>query len=162
MAPFMTHLSTHVLDLARGKPAAGVPVRLEQQDTSGAWQPICSARADNDGRTRKRGARRGIERRDRIGQALAHEIHLGRSREQTAAQPQHALAHVDEFPDGVPVVQALQTRARHQVIGSRWHAREFERAIRANLRVNVQVTGDRHIAPRQAEPASPVGDETAA
>ena len=46
----MTHLSTHVLDLARGMPAAGVPVRLEQQDTSGSWQPISSARTDNDGR----------------------------------------------------------------------------------------------------------------
>ena len=46
----MTHLSTHVLDLARGMPAAGVPVRLEQRDTSGSWQPISSARTDNDGR----------------------------------------------------------------------------------------------------------------
>jgi len=46
----MTHLSTHVLDLARGMPAAGVPVRVEQQDASGGWQTICSARTDNDGR----------------------------------------------------------------------------------------------------------------
>ena len=46
----MTHLSTHVLDLARGMPAAGVPVRLEGLDTSGSWQPISSARTDNDGR----------------------------------------------------------------------------------------------------------------
>ena len=46
----MTHLSTHVLDLARGMPAAGVPVRLEQQDTSGNWQTVSSARTDNDGR----------------------------------------------------------------------------------------------------------------
>lgn len=46
----MTHLSTHVLDLARGMPAAGVPVRLEQQDTFGSWQTVSSARTDNDGR----------------------------------------------------------------------------------------------------------------
>ena len=46
----MTRLSTHVLDLARGKPAANVPVRLEQQDSDGSWHPIASARTDNDGR----------------------------------------------------------------------------------------------------------------
>ena len=46
----MKHLSTHVLDLARGKPAADVPVRLEKQDASGTWQPIASASTDHDGR----------------------------------------------------------------------------------------------------------------
>lgn len=46
----MKHLSTHVLDLARGKPAASVPVRLEYQDASGGWRQISSSQTDHDGR----------------------------------------------------------------------------------------------------------------
>jgi 5-hydroxyisourate hydrolase len=46
----MNHLSTHILDLARGKPATGVPVRLERQDASGGWIAVNSARTDPDGR----------------------------------------------------------------------------------------------------------------
>ena len=46
----MNHLSTHILDLARGKPAAGVPVRLERHDASGGWVAVHSDRTDADGR----------------------------------------------------------------------------------------------------------------
>jgi 5-hydroxyisourate hydrolase len=46
----MNRISTHVLDTARGKPASGVPVRLERQDSSGEWAPIGSAQTDQDGR----------------------------------------------------------------------------------------------------------------
>ncbi len=46
----MSRISTHVLDTARGKPAAGVPVRLERQDSSGKWAPVGSAQTDQDGR----------------------------------------------------------------------------------------------------------------
>lgn len=46
----MSRISTHVLDTARGKPAAGVPVRLERQDSSGKWMRVGSARTDQDGR----------------------------------------------------------------------------------------------------------------
>jgi 5-hydroxyisourate hydrolase len=46
----MNRISTHVLDTAKGKPAAGVPVRLERQDSSGTWTPLGSARTDQDGR----------------------------------------------------------------------------------------------------------------
>ena len=46
----MNHLSTHVLDLARGRPAPEVPVRLEKQDASGGWLEIASAQTDQDGR----------------------------------------------------------------------------------------------------------------
>ena len=50
MAVGMKRISTHVLDTARGKPARGVPVRLEQQEKSGNWVPLGSARTDQDGR----------------------------------------------------------------------------------------------------------------
>jgi 5-hydroxyisourate hydrolase len=43
-------VSTHILDLAQGKPAADVPVRLERQEASGNWRVLTSARTDQDGR----------------------------------------------------------------------------------------------------------------
>jgi 5-hydroxyisourate hydrolase len=46
----MSRISTHVLDTARGKPAPGVPVRLERQDSSGKWVQVGSAQTDQDGR----------------------------------------------------------------------------------------------------------------
>jgi 5-hydroxyisourate hydrolase len=42
-------LSTHVLDTARGRPAADLPIRLEAH-RDGAWQPIAEGRTDADGR----------------------------------------------------------------------------------------------------------------
>ena len=45
----MSGLSTHVLDLARGRPAAGVPVRLEVQRQDG-WVELREATTDEDGR----------------------------------------------------------------------------------------------------------------
>jgi len=46
----MSGISTHVLDTARGKPAARVPLRLERQDAAGNWQQIGAGETDNDGR----------------------------------------------------------------------------------------------------------------
>lgn len=45
----MSGLSTHVLDLARGKPAAGVRVRLERLGT-GEPEGLARAETDADGR----------------------------------------------------------------------------------------------------------------
>ena len=50
MARQVSRISTHVLDTARGKPAAGVPVRLERQDASGKWSAVGSGQTDQDGR----------------------------------------------------------------------------------------------------------------
>ena len=46
----MKRISTHILDLARGKPAPDVPVRLERQEDSGGWRPLTSTSTDRDGR----------------------------------------------------------------------------------------------------------------
>jgi 5-hydroxyisourate hydrolase len=46
----MSGISTHVLDTAKGKPALGVPVRLERQDVPGKWSPVGSGQTDQDGR----------------------------------------------------------------------------------------------------------------
>jgi len=46
----MKRISTHVLDISRGKPAQDVPVRLERQEAPGSWRLVHSARTDHDGR----------------------------------------------------------------------------------------------------------------
>ena len=46
----MNRISTHVLDLTRGRPASGVPVQLEKREAPGHWQPLQSAHTDHDGR----------------------------------------------------------------------------------------------------------------
>lgn len=46
----MKRISTHVLDIASGKPASGVPLRLEFRQPAGAWRSLSSARTDADGR----------------------------------------------------------------------------------------------------------------
>jgi 5-hydroxyisourate hydrolase len=45
----MKRISTHILDLALGKPASDVPVRLEKYEPSG-WRMLASQRTDPDGR----------------------------------------------------------------------------------------------------------------
>lgn len=46
----LNRISTHVLDTALGRPAAGVPVRLDRWDHSGIWILVGSAPTDGDGR----------------------------------------------------------------------------------------------------------------
>jgi 5-hydroxyisourate hydrolase len=46
----MKRISTHILDIAHGKPARDVPVRLEKQDAHGDWRLLTSAHTDPDGR----------------------------------------------------------------------------------------------------------------
>ena len=45
----MKRISTHVLDIAQGKPAEAVPVHLERQHGS-TWLLLATARTDRDGR----------------------------------------------------------------------------------------------------------------
>ena len=46
----MKRISTHVLDTTRGKPAAGVSVRLEWRSAQGKWDQLSSGKTDQDGR----------------------------------------------------------------------------------------------------------------
>jgi len=50
----MSGISTHVLDTALGRPAAGVPVRLERVTEAGCTE-LCRASTDNDGRVARLG-----------------------------------------------------------------------------------------------------------
>ena len=47
--PARSHVTTHVLDAARGRPAADVPVRLEAWRGS-AWETLAEQQTDADGR----------------------------------------------------------------------------------------------------------------
>jgi len=46
----MKQISTHILDLALGKPAPDVPVRLERQEDTGGWHLLASTHTDRHGR----------------------------------------------------------------------------------------------------------------
>ena len=45
----MNGISTHILDLTRGRPADGVPVRLHRHEHA-SWRLVAARRTDNDGR----------------------------------------------------------------------------------------------------------------
>jgi 5-hydroxyisourate hydrolase len=47
----MSAITTHVLDMARGAPAAGVPVTLAVRE-EGAWRELGRGTTDSDGRLR--------------------------------------------------------------------------------------------------------------
>jgi 5-hydroxyisourate hydrolase len=46
----MNRISTHILDIALGKPASNVAVRLERRHVSAGWCALLSAHTDSDGR----------------------------------------------------------------------------------------------------------------
>lgn len=48
----MSGITTHVLDLARGAPGAGIAVRLARAH-DGDWRELAAARTDADGRVRE-------------------------------------------------------------------------------------------------------------
>lgn len=48
----MSAITTHVLDTARGLPAAGIAVALERAGDGGAWSPVGQGTTDADGRVR--------------------------------------------------------------------------------------------------------------
>lgn len=48
----LSPITTHVLDIARGRPAIGVPVLLEIRDGERAWRVVGEGTTDEDGRVR--------------------------------------------------------------------------------------------------------------
>lgn len=46
----MSAITTHILDLSRGRPAPDVLVALEMQESTGEWKELGSDRTDEDGR----------------------------------------------------------------------------------------------------------------
>jgi 5-hydroxyisourate hydrolase len=48
----MNTISTHILDTARGCPAAGVPLKLERELPDGSFGPFAQGTTDADGRVK--------------------------------------------------------------------------------------------------------------
>lgn len=48
----MGAITTHILDISIGRPAAGVPVRLDRQTETGHWEELGGRETDSDGRAR--------------------------------------------------------------------------------------------------------------
>jgi 5-hydroxyisourate hydrolase len=48
----MSAITTHILDIAQGRPAQGVPVVLEFQTAADVWQVMGNGVTDGDGRLR--------------------------------------------------------------------------------------------------------------
>ena len=46
----MSPITSHVLDLARGRPAAKLPLRLDVLDAQGGWSTLAERATDEDGR----------------------------------------------------------------------------------------------------------------
>ena len=49
----MSHVTTHVLDVSLGRPAANVAVILEAQSVGGNWAELARGATDADGRLRE-------------------------------------------------------------------------------------------------------------
>jgi 5-hydroxyisourate hydrolase len=49
----VSNITTHILDVSQGRPAAGVPVVLEIKRPGGHWQELGRGVTDNDGRARQ-------------------------------------------------------------------------------------------------------------
>ena len=49
----MSKITTHVLDVSIGRPAANVPVLLETKSANGAWSEAGRGVTDNDGRLKE-------------------------------------------------------------------------------------------------------------
>ncbi len=47
----MSNITTHVLNIAAGRPAVGISIKLEAQDDSGEWRVIGTGTTDEDGRS---------------------------------------------------------------------------------------------------------------
>ena len=48
----MSQITTHILDVSIGRPAAGVPVILEIETAGGEWKELSRGATDSDGRLR--------------------------------------------------------------------------------------------------------------
>lgn len=46
----MSGITTHVLDVSIGRPAAGIEVRLHRQTDGGGWEELGNQQTDGDGR----------------------------------------------------------------------------------------------------------------
>jgi 5-hydroxyisourate hydrolase len=91
----MSQITTHVLDLALGKPAAGIAVLLELRVSEGQWQTLGRGNTDADGRLRSL-------------LPANHELAAGVYRLVFDLAPYYRTAGVECFYPTVPIVFAVR------------------------------------------------------
>ena len=93
-------ITTHVLDLTKGQPAAGIPVVLEAHSDKSGWKELARGETDNDGRINE-WRPRSTKIAPGIYRLTFHTAHYFRSVGATGFYPY------------VPVVFELQDSAAH-------------------------------------------------
>ena len=96
----MSGISTHILDTARGEPAAGVSVMLEKIDNDGAATTVGKGSTDHEGRIR---------------QLVPADFQLSRGayRLTFATDAYFAAQQVESFYPNVTVLFVVKDSARH-------------------------------------------------
>jgi 5-hydroxyisourate hydrolase len=90
-----SHITSHVLDAATGRPAAGIPVTLAQLSSDG-WQTLAEAVTDSDGRVSQFGPARVPAGRYRVTfDTETYFASLGQSAFYPEVQVVFELAEVD-------------------------------------------------------------------
>jgi len=98
----MSGVTTHVLDLAAGRPAAGVAVRLERQ-AGDTWQSVGQGTTDADGRLR-----------DLV--PAGADLETGRYRLTFATGPYFAASGIASFhPEVAVAFEVAAPREHHHV-----------------------------------------------
>ena len=99
----MSSITTHVLDTARGQPAAGISVALEIKSEDGTWRTVGSSRTDQDGRVRD-------------GLAPANGIAIGTYRLHFATGEYfRAQAHETFYPEVIVTFRIRSASDHHHV-----------------------------------------------
>ena len=95
----MSGITTHVLDTAAGRPAAGVAVRLERREGH-AWHPLAAGTTDADGR---------------LASLLPpdHELHAGEYRLTFATGTYYAARGVESFHPEVAIAFDVRRPDEH-------------------------------------------------
>lgn len=96
----MSAITTHVLDTSRGRPAGGVPVKLELETADGAWKQIGKGTTDADGRAK-----------DLLADGFV--LHGGVYRLTFDTQAYYAAQNIEGFYPEVAIVFTIRDPAQH-------------------------------------------------
>jgi len=96
----VSEITTHVLDTSRGRPASGVPVRLELETADGSWKHIGKGTTDADGRVQ-----------DLLPSAFA--LHGGVYRLIFDTETYFATQNIEGFYREVSIVFIIRDPAQH-------------------------------------------------
>lgn len=97
----MSQITTHILDTARGMPAAGMDLSLCREEPDGGWTPVARATSNDDGRVTEGLCEAGLE------------LPAGTYRMRFATSDYFAGLGIDAFYPRVDVVFNLPAGGEH-------------------------------------------------